>query len=159
TTTAPRKLAQPQYQIRFGCSSASSAFHRGASDGSVIRMESRGSWLSAFPDAAGEAETVRTSARPARLMSRMIFRSQLQGNGCGTNPGGPRASLDRERADVSDRLGLHGLLGVALDPAPQRTLGERQDDDEAQGGHDRAEQERRPDGVTVGIHHQGALGS
>ena len=38
TTTPPRKPAQPQYQSRSGCSSASSAFHTGASDGSAVRI-------------------------------------------------------------------------------------------------------------------------
>src|SRR5262249_43883936 len=70
TTTVPKKLAPPQYHNRFGCSSASRASHRGASDGSAVRIESGEGGLSCPTEVDGGTESVRTRARPARLMER-----------------------------------------------------------------------------------------
>src|SRR5215469_1987052 len=105
TTTVPKKAAQPQYQNRFGRSSASSAFHRGASDGSAVRIESGEGGFSCPPGMVGGAERVRTRTSPARLMER----DDQPG------PGGMRTPHGAPRADCPRRL-----RPARLPPAPPR---------------------------------------
>src|SRR6516164_8084395 len=101
TITVPKKPAQPQVQSRSGCSSASSAVHNGASDGSTVRIHSGGGGLSSTPSARGETESVRARARPARL----IERDDPPGRACRKRHI-PRSVVSTENAGASDRLGL-----------------------------------------------------